>query len=44
MAWTAINVARACDEEKRDSKALLTDVSKCQFADPASQARDELRG
>ena len=43
MAWTAINVARACDEEKRDSKALLTDVSKCQFADPASQARDELR-
>lgn len=43
MAWSAMNVARSCDEEKSASRALLTAVSKCQFADPASQARDELR-
>jgi HEAT repeat protein len=43
MAWSAINVARACDEEARDSKALLTEVSRCQFADAASHAREELR-
>ncbi len=44
MAWQAINVARACDEEKRESKELLTAVTKCNYADPASHARDELRG
>lgn len=43
MAWQAINVARSCDEEKSASRALLTAVTKCNFADPASHARDELR-
>jgi HEAT repeat protein len=43
MAWSALQIARSLDDE-RDAKALLTDVSKCQFADVASSARDALRG
>jgi hypothetical protein len=42
MCWTAINVGRSFDDEK-DAKALLQDVTKCNYADAASSARDALR-
>ena len=42
MCWSALNVARTFDDE-RDAKALVQDVTKCQYADVASSARDALR-
>lgn len=42
MCWTAINVARAHDDEG-DAKGLLQDVTRCNYADAASSARDALR-
>jgi HEAT repeat protein len=42
MCWTAINIARSFDDES-DAKALLQDVTKCNYANAASSARDALR-
>ena len=40
--WSAIDVGRALDDEP-DAKALVEDVTRCNYADPASSARDALR-
>lgn len=42
MAWSVLSVARSTDDDPA-GKALLSELSRCQFADVASSAREALR-